>query len=257
MTKLHLLGTGGGLLCAGRNPSSYLLETDEGHILFDCGDGVSSKLVNSGYDWTLLTAIVISHSHADHLGGFPLLIQQIHLSRRETPLYIYGPPEFIELIYKHLGVYYLFPGSFSFETKIFSIFHKKSFIIKEVEIFPVLTKHLERAKAKIPEGFPNRGEAFAFRIKAEYKKIFYSSDLQSFDDICTYLEDCDYILIEVTHIKADTVIEWAENHQKTQITVTHISPDFDVENFNFLLEKKRLTNINIAKEGTFIDFAVR
>jgi hypothetical protein len=41
-----------------------------------------------------------------------------------------------------------------------------------VEIFPVLTKHLERAKAKIPEGFPNRGEAFAFRIKAEYKKIF-------------------------------------------------------------------------------------
>jgi len=225
MTKLHLLGTGGGLLCAGRNPSSYLLETDEGHILFDCGDGVSSKLVSSGYDWRLLKAIVISHSHADHLGGFPLLIQQIHLSRRENPLYIYGPSEFIEQIYVHLGVYYLFPGSFSFGFKIFSMQNRESFILDRVEILPLLTKHLERAKEKIPEGFPNRGESFAFKVKVKDKTFLYSADLQSFEDIRKYLEDCHYILIEVTHIKTETVIEWAEEHQKTEIIVTHISPE--------------------------------
>jgi len=254
MAKLHLLGTGGGLLCPGRNPSSYLLETDGGHILFDCGDGVSSKLVSTGYDWRFLTAIVISHSHADHVGGLPLLIQQIHLSRRENPLYIYGPSEFIEQIYSHLGVYYLFPSAFSFEFKVVSVCHGEKFILAGVEIFPVLTKHLERAKAKIPEYLPNRGESFAFRIKTENKMFFYSADLQTFEDICKYLDDCDYILIEVTHIKPETIIEWAENHQKTEITVTHISPDFNVENFNLLIEKKGLTGINIAREGTFIDF---
>jgi ribonuclease BN (tRNA processing enzyme) len=253
MIKLHLLGTGGGLLCAGRNPSAYLLETDEGHILFDCGDGVALNLVNSGYDWRNLLAVVISHTHADHLGGFPLLIQQIYLSRRKNPLYIYGPEEFIEQIYCHLGIYYLFPAAFSFDFKPVSLELGESFIMNEVEIFPVLTKHLERAKGKIPEGCPNRGEAFAFIVKAENKKIFYSADLQSFEDIHKYLEDCHYVLIETTHIDIETIFEWAEEHQKIEIIVTHISPGFDVEYFNVLRGKNGITNINIAKDGNSID----
>ncbi len=47
--------------------SGYLVETDGGRLLLDCGPGVLSRL-RAGGGWPTVEAIVISHLHLDHFG---------------------------------------------------------------------------------------------------------------------------------------------------------------------------------------------
>jgi 7,8-dihydropterin-6-yl-methyl-4-(beta-D-ribofuranosyl)aminobenzene 5'-phosphate synthase len=48
--------------------SGYLVEEDGFHLLLDCGNGVFSKL-RRFIDYVDVDAVVISHLHADHVGG--------------------------------------------------------------------------------------------------------------------------------------------------------------------------------------------
>jgi len=248
MSKLHLLGTGSGLLSPGRNASSYLLETEEGDILFDAGEPVSITLTARNYDWRRLQAVMISHTHPDHMGGFPLLIQQIHLSRRKEKLHIYAPSEYTGLIYEHLGIHYLFPDYFSFEFKAFNLGKEKIFLGK-AEVTPIETEHLTYVKEKITPGYPNMCEAFSFKVKIEDRTVLYSADIKSFSEIEKHLFGCNYALIETTHIELASVMEWAGKNPSCKIIITHISPDFNMEEFKITKEKWGLKNITLARDG--------
>lgn len=254
MAKLHFLGTGGGLLCPGRNASSCLLETEDGDFLFDSGEPVSVTLKNLGYDWKRLIAIFISHTHADHLGGFPMLIQQLHLSRRENPLFLYGPSEYMENIFGHLSIYYLFPENFSFSFNSFSLENKKNITLSGIEVVPVKNNHLLYMKEKLPRNCKNKLEAFSFVIRAGEKAVLYSGDLKSVEDIKDYVEKCNYVIIESTHISPEDITDLCVKNRETLFIINHIGPDFDLEGFNLLKTKKGLSNVEISEDGKIIEF---
>lgn len=64
-------------LCIHEHGLSYLVETPSGRFLFDCGQGENTWrnariLEKDVYD---LDAVVLSHSHYDHAGGYPALVE--------------------------------------------------------------------------------------------------------------------------------------------------------------------------------------
>ncbi|HPZ09439.1 MAG TPA: hypothetical protein PL110_15145, partial [Candidatus Eremiobacteraeota bacterium] len=95
-------------------------------------------------------------------------------------------------------------------------------------------------KLKIPEGYKNQCESFAFKVKCE-EKFLYSSDIKSLEDIKKYMPDCRYVIIEMTHVSLEEVIDWAVEHEKTQVIISHIDPGFSLEGYKLLIEKKDLT----------------
>lgn len=92
--KLTLLGTGTPTPSTVRSGSSYLLETAEDMVLFDCGPGSYFRYLQTGRALTQISHIVFSHLHYDHCADFAAIaLARWDQSGGQVPdLTIIGPP---------------------------------------------------------------------------------------------------------------------------------------------------------------------
>jgi ribonuclease BN (tRNA processing enzyme) len=253
MTAWHFLGTGSGLLNPQRHASAYLLETNAGDVLFDCGEPVAATLGKRGYDWSRLHAIVISHTHADHLGGLPMLMQQLHLSGRTNDLSIHAPTELAERLRDHLSAFYLLPEEFRFPCSFTALKTGEAFTTCGAEVAPFPTEHLSHYRGKLAEhGYTNRCEAFAFRIRIGEQVVFYSGDVASFNDIEHEMGGSRLAVLDSTHVNVDAAIAWAKSHPETQVVLSHVSPALDIAKVEHKCRDAGVLNIRIAEEGSVL-----
>ena len=96
MPTLHLLGTGAALSGPGRTTTMLALQGERSHLLVDCGGDAAERLTTAGVDVKRISALVLTHGHPDHVGGFPLLIQKLWLATRSRPLPVRGPESALE-----------------------------------------------------------------------------------------------------------------------------------------------------------------
>ncbi len=93
MSELVMIGTSDAFGAGGRRQSAYLLRTPSGSVLLDCGGTTMSGLGVLGIDRDEIEAILVTHFHADHFGGIPLLVLGAqYVDQRRRPLHIAGPP---------------------------------------------------------------------------------------------------------------------------------------------------------------------
>jgi ribonuclease Z len=91
MIDLILLGTSGTFPLPERPLSALLVRVGPEMVLFDCGEGTQVSMRRSGWGFKALSAICLSHLHADHVSGLPGLLLTVGHSGRTEPLDIYGP----------------------------------------------------------------------------------------------------------------------------------------------------------------------
>lgn len=96
MMKLRILGETGPYPAPGGATTGYLLSTDEGHVLIDCGSAVVAEMTKH-IKIRDLNAVIITHHHADHVSDIPVLRYAVMIHRfqgmREEPLTIYANKE--------------------------------------------------------------------------------------------------------------------------------------------------------------------
>ena len=89
--RLTVLGTSGGYPPPGSACSGYLVEEDETRVWIDAGSGTFPRLLEHCPPYEL-TAILISHLHADHWTDLVLGLHALRFAfERERPLPVYGP----------------------------------------------------------------------------------------------------------------------------------------------------------------------
>jgi ribonuclease Z len=253
MANLHFLGTGAGLQNPLRNASSYLIETDHEDVLMDSGEPVSATLARMEYDWSRLSGIVITHTHADHIGGLPMLMQQLHLSGRTTPLSVYGPPEFVERLSEYFGLHYLVVEALKFQVRSVGLVPGEVFGIAAMKFTPTPTKHLEPARKKVTKfGYPNRCEAFALGIQTGDRTCFYSGDVRGFEDVRDSIGDSNLAILDSTHVNSDHVVSWAAGHPDCQVILTHVAPGFDADGLVARASSARAENVRLARDGEVV-----
>jgi ribonuclease Z len=96
--EAFILGCGGMMPLPNRHLTSVLLRREGELFLFDCGEGTQVSLRRLNLRWKKISAIFISHTHADHVTGLPGLLMLSSQVERDDPLYIYGPPRIAEYI---------------------------------------------------------------------------------------------------------------------------------------------------------------
>ncbi|MDR1931132.1 MAG: ribonuclease Z [Treponema sp.] len=96
--EAFILGCGGMMPLPGRHLTSVLLRREGELFLFDGGEGTQVSLRRLNLRWKKISAIFISHTHADHVTGIPGLLMLSSQVDRGDPLYIYGPPRIAEYI---------------------------------------------------------------------------------------------------------------------------------------------------------------
>ena len=83
-------------------PSAQVVNINEQHFLVDAGEGVQRQLARCGISPLKLRAVFISHLHGDHLYGLFPLLSTLGLYGRRTPLRIYAPRPFGEMLEQFL-----------------------------------------------------------------------------------------------------------------------------------------------------------
>ena len=85
-----------------RHPSAQAVNVHEQYYLVDAGEGVQQQLVRYGVNPLKIRAVFISHLHGDHVFGLFPLISTLALYGRRTPLRVFAPAPFGEILACHL-----------------------------------------------------------------------------------------------------------------------------------------------------------
>ncbi|MDR2759754.1 MAG: ribonuclease Z [Spirochaetaceae bacterium] len=96
--EAFILGCGGMMPLPNRFLTSVLLRREGELFLFDGGEGTQVSLRRLNLRWKKITAIFVSHTHADHVTGIPGILMLSSQVDRDEPLYIIGPPRLAEYI---------------------------------------------------------------------------------------------------------------------------------------------------------------
>jgi ribonuclease Z len=93
MTTLHLLGCGTPTPTADRFGTSFVLNTGDDMLMFDCGPSTTHKLVKAGFFPTQITHLFFTHHHFDHNADYPcfLLCRWDQSIGKERNLIVRGP----------------------------------------------------------------------------------------------------------------------------------------------------------------------
>ncbi|HET6762411.1 MAG TPA: MBL fold metallo-hydrolase [Longimicrobiaceae bacterium] len=90
MATLHLLGTGAAFSDARRTTTMLAFQAPGSVVAVDCGGDLVQRLLAAGMDIDDLRALIVTHEHADHAGGFPLFMERIWLGGRRRPVDVHG-----------------------------------------------------------------------------------------------------------------------------------------------------------------------
>ncbi len=96
--EAFVLGSGGVMPLPNRHLTSVLLRREGEVFLFDAGEGTQISLRALNLKWKKISAILISHTHADHVTGLPGMLMLSSQVDRVDPLYVIGPPRIAEYV---------------------------------------------------------------------------------------------------------------------------------------------------------------
>lgn len=96
--EAFVLGSGGMMPLPYRNLTSVLLRREGELFLFDAGEATQIGIRRLNLRWKKITAIFISHMHADHVTGLPGILMLNSQVDRQEPLYIFGPPRIVDYV---------------------------------------------------------------------------------------------------------------------------------------------------------------
>lgn len=100
--SVTILGSASAKPTLTRHPSAQVVNVHEQYYLVDAGEGVQQQLVRYGINPLKLRAVFISHLHGDHVYGLFPLLSTLGLYGRRTPLTVYAPAPFGEILECHL-----------------------------------------------------------------------------------------------------------------------------------------------------------
>lgn len=136
-----ILGCASAKPTVNRHPSAQAVNIHEQYYLVDAGEGVQQQLIRYGINPLKLRAVFISHLHGDHVYGLFPLISTLGLYGRRTPLDIYAPAPFGEMLENHLR---LFDSELPYEVvwhRVVTTKHALLFENRSIEVWSIPLRH--------------------------------------------------------------------------------------------------------------------
>jgi ribonuclease Z len=108
MPKLIFLGTANAVPDDLHENTHMVLVGKQRTVLVDCVDSTFLRLHRIGVDTHLLSDLILTHFHPDHVSGVPQLLMNMWLTGRTLPLSIFGLPHTLDRIEEVLKLYGMF-----------------------------------------------------------------------------------------------------------------------------------------------------
>lgn len=93
------------MLTAARDNTALAFRMGGAAVLIDTPGSVPLKLLRAGIDPARLSAVVVTHTHPDHIYGLPSLIHNLWMANRTAPLPLFAPEPDLEKLHRLLDVF--------------------------------------------------------------------------------------------------------------------------------------------------------
>ena len=141
MISVTILGASSAKPTVNGHHSSQVVNCNEQYYLVDAGEGAQQQMFRCGINPLQLRAVFISHLHGDHCYGIFPLISTLGLYGKKTPLTIYAPKPFGEILENHLR---FFDNELPYEVQWVEVDTTKHQIIFEnrtLEVWSIPLRH--------------------------------------------------------------------------------------------------------------------
>lgn len=254
MMKITVLGCGTSMgvpmmgcrcpVCLSPNPRNrrarpaIMVEVDATRLLIDTPPELRLQLIQYGLD-DRLDAVLITHTHADHIMGMDDI--RGYTLQTETQIPVYAEPNAIQDLERvFLYVAHPFPPGSSSPLIRFLPIEGDSLTIGSAEIRPLRVYHGEMP-------------ILAFRIGA----FAYVTDTNLIpEESMAQLMDLDFLILGAlryqehpTHFNLEQAIEVARLLQPKRVAFTHLTHDFDYETVNAELPP----GMELAYDGMIVE----
>jgi ribonuclease BN (tRNA processing enzyme) len=245
--RLTVVGSGDAFGSGGRFNTCFQVESARATLLIDCGASSLIALRALGIDPNRLDGVVLSHLHGDHFGGLPFfLLDAQHLSRRQRPFVIAGPPGTRARLDAALEV--LFPAS---------VATKWRFSWEVIEIEPgrpcdILGHRVVTAEVPHPSGAPST----AVRVCDGSATLAYSGDTEWTQALLPIADGADLLIIECSayagrisyHLSWEILRPRLPELRARRIMITHMNPTALAH-----LDEFRAAGVLVAADGDVVE----
>lgn len=252
--KFTILGSSSGLPQAARSTAGYVLNHNGRLTMFDVGGGVTSSFLKRGYDPLLVDRIFISHTHPDHVCELPLFLQLIYLNGRQEDVELFLPEEFVEPFRNYIPALYLIPEKLTFDLAVKG-YRPGTIFGESFKVDAIANTHLHGYAELIEKlKLPNKMSCCSFMIECDQRRLFYSADIGSLDDIAEVAGKCHIVIVESTHIDLDQFFQFVSDSNVERFILTHLGDPDEVRELSQMAEKYGIDNVTIAVDGLEINF---
>lgn len=149
--------------------NSHLLESEKTKMLVDCGYSVPQQWFKLNKDADFLDAIYISHKHADHFFGLPMVLMRMWEEGRTKPITIICQKELIEFFRDFTEVAYRdFSKKFKYEINFIGAKYGQTIEFNDLKLSFAPTIHSI--------------ENLAIKVSNEENSYCYSGDRQFIEE---------------------------------------------------------------------------
>ncbi len=245
--EIIFIGTGSGKTSLKRNHSSLLISSSNTKLLVDTGDGISRALLQAEIEFNSITDIIITHYHPDHLSGLPSLLNQMKMNDRKNPLNIFCPGK-PELLKNYIETNLIFIKRIGFKVEFISLSETEIKLNEEISFSIKKNSHLKKYAAEIKDETDLISLSVLFTLNG--KKVFYTGDVGSPEDLYLFNEEFDILISEVTHLIGNDVISALEKLNPGMLILTHLEDNMEFESLEFIqLAEKLVPKFVIAYDN--------
>jgi ribonuclease BN (tRNA processing enzyme) len=195
------------------------IESENGSILIDTGDGILRDLLSNKRDPNQIRGMIFTHGHFDHVGGLHSLLGFLRMIGRKELLPICAPKgcrEVFSIVHNFIRYY---PDTIPFEISCKEAQSQEVFQIAGMMIKAYPVVHCGSIKGS---GILNQIPAMGYRISHKGETIAISGDTGICSSLKELVKGADLAILDATYQKSATA-------SKESLEKVHLSEDLAKE----------------------------